>query len=75
MGAPVFFIDNSPSLIRGKKFCRIRLPAGMASAKVRDCGDKIVTALLPSYGEKPDTNYTNCDELLEGRDPLLLATP
>ncbi len=36
---------------------------------------EIVTALLPSCGEKPDTNYTNCHELLEGRDPLLLATP
>src|SRR6478672_4060434 len=28
---------------------------------------KIVTELLPSCREKPDTNYTNCHELLEGR--------
>ena len=29
------------------------------------CGDEIVTALLPSYAKKPDTNYTNCHELHE----------
>src|SRR5439155_16983836 len=33
------------------------------------CADEIVTALLPSCGEKPDTNYTNCHELPERRTP------